>query len=164
MQILNNQKIIQKIKRLAIQIVENNYAAKDIYLIGINNNGYRFASMLFNELQKYDEINFHLGNIKLNPKRPNKDEIVLDIPLTDMKKKSVIIVDDVANTGRTIFYAFKPFMDIIPQKIEVAVLVNRKHKFFPINVDYMGMTLATTLKDNIIVHLEEEHKAEALLE
>ncbi|HRD06713.1 MAG TPA: phosphoribosyltransferase family protein, partial [Saprospiraceae bacterium] len=62
-------------------------------------------------------------------------------------------VDDVANTGRTIFYACKPLMDLLPSKIEVAVLVDRKHKQFPINVDYVGLSLATTLKENISVKI-----------
>ncbi len=68
----------------------------------------------------------------------------------------VILVDDVANTGRTIFYAFTPILRSLPKKIEVAVLVDRKHKMFPIQVNYFGMSLATTLKENIEVTLEED--------
>ncbi|MBC7885543.1 MAG: phosphoribosyltransferase, partial [Saprospiraceae bacterium] len=66
-----------------------------------------------------------------------------------LKNKAVIVIDDVANTGRTIFYAFKVYMDILVKKIEVAVLVDRKHKLFPIKVDYVGLSLATTLQENI---------------
>ncbi|MEL6989936.1 MAG: phosphoribosyltransferase family protein, partial [Bacteroidota bacterium] len=69
-------------------------------------------------------------------------------------------VDDVANTGRTIFYAFKPLFEILPKKIEVAVLVDRKHKSFPIKVDYVGLSLATTIQENIDVQiLNTEDKA-----
>ena len=65
----------------------------------------------------------------------------------------VVIVDDVANTGRTIFYACKPLLETLPKKIEVAVLVDRKHKSFPVKVDYVGLSLATTLKEDIDVQL-----------
>ena len=61
-----------------------------------------------------------------------------------------------ANTGRTIFYAIKPFLDVLPGKVEVAVLVDRKHKSFPVKVDYMGLSLATTLQENISVNLSEK--------
>ena len=73
--------------------------------------------------------------------------------LGDLHSKVVILVDDVANTGRTIFYAFKPLMESLPGKIEVAVLVDRTHKMFPIKVDYVGLSLATTLKENISVKI-----------
>jgi pyrimidine operon attenuation protein/uracil phosphoribosyltransferase len=67
-------------------------------------------------------------------------------------------VDDVANTGRTIFYAVQPLLGVIPRKVEVAVLVDRTHKSFPIKADYVGMSLATTMLDNIEVHIREEGK------
>lgn len=67
------------------------------------------------------------------------------MPVEDLKDKALIIVDDVANTGRTIFYAFKPILDVLPKKVEVAVLADRTHKSFPIRVDYVGLSLATTL-------------------
>ncbi|MFZ1579958.1 MAG: phosphoribosyltransferase family protein, partial [Saprospiraceae bacterium] len=65
------------------------------------------------------------------------------------------IVDDVANTGRTIFYAFKVFMDVLPKKIEIAVLVDRKHKRFPTKVDYVGLSLATTVQEHIKADLSQ---------
>ena len=73
-----------------------------------------------------------------------------------------IIVDDVANTGRTIFYAFKPLLEVLPKKVEVAVLINREHKSFPIKVDYQGLSLATTVQENIEVNIKGK-KQEALI-
>jgi pyrimidine operon attenuation protein/uracil phosphoribosyltransferase len=73
---------------------------------------------------------------------------------TDIEDKAIIVVDDVANTGRTIFYAFKVYMDVIPKKLEVAVLVDRKHKLFPIKVDYVGLSLATTVQEHIKADLQ----------
>lgn len=164
MLILDTRQIQQKIKRLAIQMVENNYAEKEIHLVGINTNGLRFARMLAAELENYPTVQVEVSNLKLNPKKPISEEVTLNRPLTDYRNKVVIIVDDVANTGRTTFFAFKPFMEVMTKKVEVAVLVNRKHKAFPIKVDYVGMSLATTLKDNIIVQLDKPTKLKAMLE
>jgi len=153
MKILDERQISQKIKRLAIEILEHNYSEKEIILAGINNNGLGFAKMLHKELKKISEIKFTLSQIMLNPAKPIDAAIELDTDVAELHKKVIIVVDDVANTGRTIFYAFKPLFDILPKKIEVAVLVDRKHKSFPIKVDYVGLSLSTTLQDNINVQI-----------
>lgn len=154
MKILNQRQIKQKIRRLAFEIIENNYNEKQIILAGINNNGMNFARLLLKELQKISEITFTLTNLSLNPADPLSEPIEIEIAQKDLKNKSVIIIDDVANTGRTIFFALKPLLDILPKKVEAAVLVDRTHKSFPIKVDYVGLSLATTLKDNIDVQLK----------
>ena len=81
------------------------------------------------------------------------------MPPAQAHNKVIIIVDDVANTGRTIFYAIKPLLDILPKKVEVAVLVDRTHKAFPIRVDYYGISLATTLRENIDVQIVGKENA-----
>ena len=164
MKILNSTQIRQKINRLAIEILENNYAEKSIVLAGINNNGLGFAKLLMKAIQKISEVEIILANISLNPAKPTSDAVNIDVDEAVFRNKVVIIVDDVANTGRTIFFAFKPFLDILTKKVEVAVLVDRKHKSFPIKVDYVGLSLATTLKDNIIVKLGAERSREVHLE
>ena len=105
-----------------------------------------------------------MGNIQLNPAKPASEDVNVDIELKSLKKKCVIIVDDVANTGRTIFYAIKPLLNIVPKKVEAAVLVDRKHKSFPILVDYVGLSLATTLKENIKVDLARKSTKSVYLE
>ena len=164
MKILNSTQIRQKINRLAIEILENNYAEKSIVLAGINNNGLGFAKLLMKAIQKISDVEIILANISLNPAKPTSDEVNIDADEAVFRNKVVIIVDDVANTGRTIFFSFKPFLDILTKKVEVAVLVDRKHKSFPIKVDYVGLSLATTLKENIIVKLGAEKSREVHLE
>ncbi|MCB0689972.1 MAG: phosphoribosyltransferase [Saprospiraceae bacterium] len=154
MKILNQSQIRQKIRRLAYEIIENNYSDKHIILAGINNNGVNFAKLLLKELQKISDSNFILTNLTLNPADPLSEPITIDLPLKEIKNKPIIIIDDVANTGRTIFFALKPLLEILPKKVEAAVLVDRTHKSFPIKVDYVGLSLATTLKDNIDVQLK----------
>ena len=158
MSILNDRQINQKVIRLAYEIIEHNSGEKKIFLAGINNNGYAFAKILLNGLQSVPgcPLTIELIQIHLNPAKPTASEITIDVAPSTLKNKNVIIVDDVANTGRTIFYAFTPFMNLLLKKLQVAVLVDRKHKNFPINVDYVGLTLATTIEDHIQVNLTQK--------
>ncbi|MFT4664996.1 MAG: pyrimidine operon attenuation protein/uracil phosphoribosyltransferase [Polaribacter sp.] len=154
MKLLNEIQIGRKIERLAIEILENNYNEKEIILAGVNNNGYSFAELIQEKLEKHDaKKKVSLTRINLSPAKPLEEEITIDKPAKELKNKVVIVVDDVANTGRTIFYAFKPLMNVLAKKIEVAVMVDRTHKSFPIKVDYMGMSLATTVEENIEVRI-----------
>ena len=151
--LLDERQIKQKIKRLAIQILENNFGEDEIILAGINNNGMGFAKMIHKHLKKLSDTNFTLTRIKLSPANPLQNDVEIGLPLEKLENKVIIIIDDVANTGRTIFYAIKPLLNILPKKIEVAVLVDRQHKSFPIKVDYKGLSLATTLHENIDVQI-----------
>lgn len=156
MQILQHQQIEQIVKRLAIEIVEQNIDEKEICLAGINNNGMHFAQLLMNELLTISDIKFTLTRIIINPAAPLDNEILLEMPAENLQDKVLIIVDDVANTGRTLFYAFQPLLGTMLKKVEIAVLVNRMHKSFPISVDYKGIELATTLLQNIKVVLSDK--------
>lgn len=155
MKVLNNRQIQQKIKRIAIQIWERNYEQSEIILAGINNNGITFAELLLQELLRITDLTVTVTRIQLNPAAPLTSPVHLEYPTEQLSDKTIIIVDDVANTGRTIFYAMKPLFNTLPRKIEVAVLVDRKHKSFPVRVNYVGLSLATTLKENIDVDLSE---------
>jgi len=163
MKILDARKISQKVNRLAIEILENNYNESGIILAGINNNGNRFADLLEAAIAKKNKIQITRATIGLSPADPLSSPSSISLSPTEIKNKVVIIVDDVANTGRTIFYAFEPLMRALPKSVEVAVLVDRKHKSFPIKVDYVGLSLATTLNENIQVNLENQMTQSVLL-
>lgn len=158
MKILDRIQIQQKIKRLAIEILENNFEEKTIVLAGINKKGTGFARLIEKELQAITDIKIQFVTITLQPANPLSAPIELDNPVETLKGKTIIIIDDVANTGRTIFYACKPLLDIIPKKLEVAVLVDRKHKTYPIYPKYVGMSLATTLKEDIDLRILAEEE------
>jgi pyrimidine operon attenuation protein/uracil phosphoribosyltransferase len=164
MKLLDNTAVKQKIQRISYQIAENNYQHDEIILAGINNSGYSLAKQFEKHLKKIVDTKVSINRIKLNPANPVNHPISIENPIGELRNKAIIIVDDVANTGRTIFYAFKPFIDLLPFKIEVAVLVDRKHKHFPIQVDYVGMSLATTLKDNIRAELSDADNMEVYLD
>jgi pyrimidine operon attenuation protein / uracil phosphoribosyltransferase len=155
MLILNDIQIRQKIKRLTIEILERNFDAPEIILAGINNNGLAMAQLLMQGLAERTSIPITLTRIRISPAAPVDNPIVIEMPLEQVENKAIIVVDDVANTGRSLFYALKPLMAILPKKIEIAVLVDRKHKSFPIQPDYVGLSLATTLKEHIDVKIRD---------
>ena len=148
--ILESSKVKQTITRLAYQIYEESYKETELHLIGINSAGMQLGEKLKSNLKEISPLDIHIHQLTINPKRP-LDETNLSVSSELLKGKQVIIVDDVANTGRTLFYGCRPIMDVLPKKIEFAVLVDRKHKHFPVKVDYVGLSLATTLKEHIIV-------------
>ena len=157
MKLLDAQKIKQKTQRIAIEILENNSNEDQIILAGINSNGMAFAEMLLTAMSKVHivEPEIIMTKITLNPANPVSEEVKVGLPLSDLKGKTVILVDDVANTGRTLQYAMKPMLDILPKKIELAVLVDRMHKSFPVAANYVGIALATTLKEHIDVQIRD---------
>ena len=165
MKILDDRRIRQKIKRLAIEILEHHFGESEIILAGLNNNGMQFAQLLLAELQPLapEDMQLTLTRIRLNPANPLEYAPTIDLPAENLRNKPVIVVDDVANTGRTIFYAVQPLLPVLPKQVEVAVLVDRKHKSFPIKADYVGLSLYTTLKDDIEVQLRGEEEMAVFL-
>ena len=155
MRILEHDQIKIRVKRLAIEILENNLDEQEIILAGINRSGYVFAELIYEELKAKASIPVILTKIRLNPARPLTEPIETEKDIAFYDGKTIIVIDDVANTGRTIFYACKPFLEVLPKKIEVAVLVDRSYKSFPIKVDYKGLSLATTFQEHIKANLND---------
>ena len=149
--IADAEKVYQKIKRIAFEIAEDNYDETEIVLAGIckATEGYVFAELLFKELSKISKAHILLTHIELDKNDPGNS--VVELNLTEEE----IVVDDVANTGRTILYAIKPLLSYSPKKIRNAVLVERKHKLFPVSPDYVGLSLSTTIHEHIKVILSE---------
>lgn len=159
MKILDEKQVRHRITRLAMEILENNLDEESLILAGINNKGLEFARMLLVALKQFSDKPIILTNVRLNPADPNNHPVEIDLPIEHLKDRTIIITDDVANTGRTIFYAFRPFLATLPKRVEVAVLVDRQHKLFPIRADYVGLALATTLMEHIEVQLKEGEMA-----
>jgi pyrimidine operon attenuation protein/uracil phosphoribosyltransferase len=149
--ILNKQVITQKMKRMALEVAEQNLEEKELIIAGVNGNGEIVAKILTDELNKIYAFKIHTITININKKDPQQVSINEEI---DFNNKTVIIVDDVANTGRIIMYALKPFLNFHPKKIQTLVLVERSHKLFPIQNDYTGLSVATTLQEHIAVETE----------
>ncbi|HXH20068.1 MAG TPA: phosphoribosyltransferase family protein [Chitinophagales bacterium] len=149
--ILTHDDIQQKIKRISYEILENNYDEKELHLIGIKDKGFTLAKKLHDSLKTISSIKISLNWISLDKKNPNRSELKYDFEPKDISGKVVLLVDDVGNTGRTLCYAMQPLLPCLPKKIETVVLVDRKHKLFPVCADYVGLSLSTTMKELVTV-------------
>jgi pyrimidine operon attenuation protein/uracil phosphoribosyltransferase len=154
--ILDSGQVRQKIKRMAFEIYEHNFKEKSIVVAGIEGQGYVLAKLLQKEVTSISELTVKLVKVSLDKAIPQQSEVILDCELKDIRKKCIILVDDVLNTGRTFAYGLKPFLNIEVKKIEIAVLVNRSHTLFPIYPQYTGYELATTLREHVEVMLGKD--------
>lgn len=153
--VLNRKETLQKIKRMAYEIYERNYQEKEIVIAGIYDKGYFFADLLVKELKQISPSTITLVKISLDKSAKKQCPVTLDVPIESLIDKVVVITDDVLNTGRTLVYSFQPFLSISTKKLQTAVIVNRSHNNFPVTPDYIGYSLATTLKEHIEVIFEE---------
>ena len=149
--ILDKTKVEQKINRIAYQIYENHPTEKTIFIVGINENGYKLAERIAKQLEILSPIKVELIRISMNKNNPLNNNF--EIPLANDKfdKKVVVLVDDVINSGKTMMYAISRLMEAKIKTLRTIVLIDRDHKNFPIKIDYVGLSLATTLQEHISV-------------
>lgn len=153
-QILDRNGIDQKINRLAWQIYENNAKEDEIVLVGIFGRGEVIAVELFKVLEQISDIKIRLGVISLDKDNPYQEETKVNLDLSDYANKVVILIDDVLNSGKTLMYASKHFLNTPLIRLSTVVLIDRNHNRFPIRADYVGLSLATTLQEYITVSLD----------
>ncbi len=151
--ILTKKAVAQKIRRMAYEIYENNFEEKELIMAGILENGHELAKKLKNELEQISPIDVQLVKLTINKDAPLEDDIGLDCEMKDLKNKSVILVDDVLSTGRTMAFSLKAFLNAEINKMEAAVLVDRSHKLFPLEAKFKGYELSTTLNEHVEVKL-----------
>jgi pyrimidine operon attenuation protein/uracil phosphoribosyltransferase len=160
--ILNHDEINHKIRRIAFQIYESNVNEKEVVLAGIESNGYIFAEKLKSVLQKISDIDVILCKVSIDKKNPGLD-IKTSLSSEDYKNKSLVLVDDVLNSGTTLIYGVKHFLNVPLKKFKTAVLVNRNHKKYPVKADFKGISLSTSLHEHVKVNLDGK-SFEAFLE
>jgi len=159
--ILNNQQINHTIKRIAFQIYENNINEKTIILAGIAKNGFLLAQKFKKALEEISNIQVILCEVKINKKRP-LEPIETSLNSSEYADKSLVLVDDVLNSGTTLMYAVKHFLEVPLKQFKTAVLVNRNHKKYPIKADFKGISLSTSLQEHITVEFDK-NEARAFL-
>ena len=153
--ILDESQIKSKIKRIAYEIYEDNFKEKKLVVAGIEDRGYRVAQSLAKELVTISNIQVLLVKVSVDKKSILNSNIELDCDPKLLKNKSIILVDDVLNTGKTLAYSLKPFLNLEIKKLVIAVLVNRSHILFPIMATYTGYELSTTINEHIDVYIEK---------
>lgn len=155
-QILNGTQLDQRIRRISFEIYENNIDDKEIVLAGISDNGFDLAKLFKKELKAISPLSITTVKININKAKPFTDETKLETSIDVIDRKSVILIDDVLNTGKTAAFALKTLLDANVKKIEFAVIVNRSHKSFPIYPKYRGYELATTINEHVDVRLRDD--------
>ncbi len=162
--ILNDRQVSQKITRIAYEIYESNFSSKKLFIVGIHPQGYHFAQLLVEELKTIAHFGLELVKIEIDKENLLGSEVQFDCDTATFKNRTVILVDDVLNTGRVLAYSLKSLLAIGLKKLEVAVLVNRKHSLFPITATYTGYELATTINEHVEVVLSKKKKGVYLLD
>ncbi|MGB0880469.1 MAG: phosphoribosyltransferase family protein [Polaribacter sp.] len=152
--ILSSVQIEQKIKRIAYQIYESNRSEKEIVVAGIIGNGYIFAEKLVAILQQISPLKIRLCKVNINKKKP-LEAITTSLEIEDYKNKSLVLVDDVLNSGATLIYGIKHFLNVPLKQFKTAVLVNRNHKKYPVKADFKGISLSTSIKEHVYVEFSK---------
>lgn len=153
--ILTASEIDQKLTRIAYQIYEANVNESEIILAGIEANGYILAKKLKTKLTKISPIKLVLCKVIIDKKNP-LNTIKTSIKAEEYTNKSIVLIDDVLNSGSTLIYGVKHFLDVPLKQFKTAVLVNRNHKKFPVKADYKGISLSTSLNEHVQVDLSNK--------
>lgn len=153
--ILNKEQIGFKTKRIAYQIYETFSEEEEIVIAGVANSGFIFAQKIAKVLEEIATMKVKLCEVqidKANPINPIRTSLTPE----EYTGKSIILVDDVLNSGATLIYGVKYFLNVPIKKMKTAVLIDRNHKTYPIKADYKGLSLSTSLLEHIQVVFTEE--------
>ncbi|UUV21644.1 phosphoribosyltransferase family protein [Paenimyroides aestuarii] len=155
--ILTQQQIQQITKRIAYQIYETFVDETEIVIAGIANSGYVFAKKISDEVQKISNIKIVLGKVEVNKQNP-LEAIKTDLLQNDYENKALVLVDDVMNSGATLIYGVKYFLEVPLKKFKTAVLIDRNHKKFPVKADFKGISLSTSSLEHIQVVFNDQEE------
>jgi len=162
--ILSHIQIQHKIRRIAYQIYETNVSEKKIIIAGIEGGGLNFAKKLQVVLKDITSAEIILCKVTMDKKNPIKSGVNMSIPESEYRNKSVVLVDDVLNSGTTLIYGVHHFLKTPLKQLKTAVLVNRNHKKYPVKADFKGISLSTSLQEHVKVEFKSKNDAVYLAE
>lgn len=154
--ILNHQEINHKLNRIAHQIYEANINEKDVVLAGIDKNGFILGGVLKEKLEQISELDVILCKVIIDKSNPLA-EIKTSLKASNYENKSIILIDDVLNSGATLIYGVKHFLSVPLKRFKTAVLVNRNHKKYPVKADFKGISLSTSLNEHVTLSLKKNN-------
>ena len=156
--ILAHKQITHIIKRMAYQVYEDNISEEELIVAGVRGEGFILAQLIADELEKISDLNIELLAIEIDKKNTIEKDIVLNPKRNaeDLHQKSVVVIDDVLNSGSTLLFSLQPFLKQPMRQIKTAVLVNRNHKKYPVKADFKGISLSTSSHENVKVSLTPE--------
>jgi len=154
--ILNQQQIDNKIRRITYQIYETFADEEEIILAGIAKNGFVLAEKITVILKEISALKVTVCEVKMDKQNPF-DTISTSISKEVYSNKGIVLVDDVLNSGTTLIYGVKHFLEVPVKKFKTAVLVDRNHKKFPVKADFKGISLSTSSKEHVHVVFEADN-------
>jgi pyrimidine operon attenuation protein / uracil phosphoribosyltransferase len=158
---LTKEQAEMKIQRMAYEISEQNADKPSLVLAGIKEQGVIIANKLKTFLEPLYTKPITVIEVRLDKKHPVEIKLSEE---ADFSQAGIILIDDVANSGKTMLYALQPFLKYYPHQIQTLALVERTHKRYPVHLDYVGMSLATTFQEHIFVELDQSEIKGAWLE
>ena len=156
--ILAHEQITHIIKRIAYQVYEDNISERELIVAGVRGEGFILAQLITEQLKEISDLNIQLLAIEMDKKNPIEKDIVLNPELDsqDLNQKSVVVIDDVLNSGSTLLFSLQSFLKQPMRQIKTAVLVNRNHKKYPVKADFKGISLSTSSHENVRVSLDRD--------
>ena len=153
--ILDYQDVENKIKRISLEILEDNIDQKNLILFGVSKNGKIIAKKIITLIKKYSKIDLELIGVEIvlnskNVLKFDKDFIV--------NNRSVIIVSDVSQSAKTLQLIISSLMSQDPFKIKTAVMVNRDHSLFPVKINFSGLNLSSSVNEHVDVSVNEDEE------
>lgn len=155
MEILNNAAIAKKITRIALQIYEENATGDAVVIAGLSGNGWHLAQKIAEALEQLSPLKVECLEVTVNKLEPSEKTTRIQGDISKATGKYVVVVDDVLNTGRTLVYGLSPFISARAAIIRTAVLADRNHHKFPVDADFVGISMATTLQEHIELRVGE---------
>lgn len=153
--ILNQSAIHARIKRIAYEIYEANYSEVEVIIIGIDERGSFLADELCQNLREISPLRIISAQAEVDRSdAPQSIGLDLSIDLNSLRGKSVVVVDDVLYTGFTMLHVVSILLQAFPRSLHTAVLIDRGHRSLPISSDYVGLELATTIQQHVIVEID----------
>lgn len=149
-EILGAEAIAHKVQRLAWELYDRHSKAEQLYVVGIQGNGYWLAQQLVAKLNAISDMEIELMELALDKSDPKPADMQIDLP----SGAHVALVDDVLNSGRTLLWAVIKLMEFHPQQLSTTVLVDRSHKRYPVKADIKGLSLSTTLQETVKLNVE----------
>jgi len=153
--IIEPRRVQQKLQRMALEIHERN-SGQNLFLAGIDKSGFEVAEMIAGYLRGFSGKDLPVYKISINKQDPLNSEVKTDLPSGNLENATLIIIDDVQNSGRTMMYCIRHFLQFPLRSVQTCVLVDRLHNDFPVKSDYTGISLSTTLQEHVTVDVNQD--------
>ena len=155
-ELFDNDKMIRTIRRISHEIIERNTELNDLVFLGVVRNGVPMTKMIQENIKKFENIDVPIYDLDISGYRDDKEVSDFDKLDVDLTSKTVIVVDDVLFTGRTVRASMDAVIDLgRPRKIQLAVLIDRGHRELPIRADYVGKNVPTNITEIVDVKFGE---------